>query len=101
MEIAIVEWADVQIAKDESNGSNWMSKEDFESWCAEGIIICKSVGWLTFESDDFIVISQTELNGDVAESTKIPHTSIIKLSIVLHRDKNDIRTPTLDKHTYI
>lgn len=82
MKIAIVEWADAQMPMRESRSIGWLSKDEFKIWCSEDIVICRSAGWLTFENDEFIIISQTELDGDVAESTKIPRSAIRKLGII-------------------
>jgi hypothetical protein len=72
--IVMVEWTDAQAAKD--GLTNWMTPEEFARWCREGLVICHSVGWLTYDNEDFIIISQTKFQDDLAESTKIPRTSI-------------------------
>jgi hypothetical protein len=78
--IAIVEWIDPQIITD-APMRGWLSRSEFEKWCEEGLIVCQSIGWLTYEDDAFIVISQTKFDDDLAESIKIPRSSIKELII--------------------
>ncbi len=82
--IAIVEWEDTQVAKGEL--SNWMDKDQFDEWCQKGIPVCSSVGYLTFEDNEIIVISQTLFGDDRAENTMIPRVNIVKMAIVYEDD---------------
>ncbi len=86
--IAIVEWEDVQAAKD-GHGS-WLYKEEFDAWCKEPFIVCSSVSYLTFESEEFVVISQSIFGSDVAESTKIPRANITRMTVVDESDFDKI-----------
>lgn len=81
MKIAIVKWADVQISRD-SHYQGWLTEDEFKDWCNEGVIICKSVGFITYEADEFIVISQTIFENDTSESAKIPRSSIVDLCLL-------------------
>jgi hypothetical protein len=80
MKIAIVNWKDTQTVTDGIGSVSWLSKEEFKNWCEEPLIVCQSVGWLTYECDEFIVLTQTEFDGATAESTKIPRNQIVKIT---------------------
>ena len=82
--IAIVEWMDTQAAKGELN--NWMDKDQFDEWCKRGLLACLSVGYLTFENDVFIVLSQSVLGDDRAENTMIPRINIVRMTIIEEKD---------------
>lgn len=84
MRIAIVEWEDAVAAKD--NLGSWLRKDEFDAWCEEPIARPKSVGYLTFECYEFIVISQSVLGDDMAENTKIPRVNIIRMTIIDESD---------------
>lgn len=84
MRIVIVEWEDAVAAKD--NLGSWLHKDEFDVWCEEPVARPKSVGYLTFECDEFIVISQSVLGDDVAESTKIPRINIVEVTVVNESD---------------
>lgn len=73
MKTVKVQWVDSQTSKE---NFGWQLKEDFERWCQEPLVICESVGFLTFENDEFIVITQTTFGGDMSDSSKIPRSAI-------------------------
>jgi hypothetical protein len=75
--VVIVEWVDSQMHRG-ADGlvSAWMSNEEFVNWCKEPLVICRSAGFLAFENDDVIVITQTTYDGDMADSTQIPKVAI-------------------------
>jgi hypothetical protein len=75
----IIEWTDTQTAK---MHDGWLPEADFNEWCNEPLVVCRSIGFLTFENDEFVVISQTLLFGDRSDSTKIPK-AIIKSMVTL------------------
>ena len=82
--IAIVEWEDAVAAKDDLG--SWLRKDEFDAWCREPLARIKSVGYLTFECDKFIALSQSILGGEVAENTKIPRINIVRMTIIEEKD---------------
>lgn len=72
IKVVAVTWVDSQI----SDAKEWLSEDEFSAWCDEGLPLCRSVGWLTYENDDFIVLSMTEFDGGLADSMKIPKAAI-------------------------
>lgn len=72
--MCVVHWLDSQCY---FNG--WETPESFRKWAEQPMVIIASMGFLTYECEEYIVISQSvHLEGDnlITDHTKIPRFAI-------------------------
>lgn len=72
-----VEWTDI-VATD----TNWRSKLELDEWIAEETVLVRQSGFLYKETDEYIVLIDSYMDGDlVGAAIKIPRCVIKKLEI--------------------
>lgn len=74
-----VKWIDIEAYCD-----GWKSKDDklLISWIKEECILCVSVGYLVYESDNHVVLAQTLCDNALGEFIKIPRSVIKSLEFL-------------------
>jgi hypothetical protein len=85
-QLVLIEWNDCE------SGEGWYSQLAVDEYCQRPLAIMKSIGWLLFENDDWVVVAQSlgeedpEVAGDLL---KVPKVMIRKKIIVsLPNDDN-------------
>ena len=73
-ELSWIKWIDSQ------SWNGWRDRNDALKWAKEETMICESVGWILYESEDRVVISSHKAHGaDMVDDVWIiPKSAIIE-----------------------
>ena len=70
--VVFVKWQDPGFAR-----TGWLGRDEFEEFVTEPIYETHTIGWLTYESDDYLVVTQNIGHSEAAQTTKILKKAII------------------------
>ena len=76
MQIAHVLWATNQVMS-----GGWMTQEKFDEFAKQNNVFVNSVGFISFENPDYIVLTQS-LSDNVSGIVKIARKSIVAMKII-------------------
>lgn len=62
--------------RDAANFSGWHSLDEISNLASEQSPLMQTLGWLIFQSDEFILVAQSVGNKSAADILKIPSTYI-------------------------
>jgi len=84
--LVLLHWLDHET----NGGPGWESFEDQLEWAEEPVAVGKTVGWIIFENEQYLVVVDTFMDGG---SVGAAH-KIVKSNLILRKELDDGRQET-------